>query len=111
MLCLSRRIRVIAAVLGCAPMLGCAMDMTSTLVEPGKYEFYNCDQLALQIPGMKKRKADLQSLANRASRGIGGSAIAAVTYQPEISSIDASLRQIEQEQRTKQCDTSGKSPT
>ena len=62
---------VLAAGLGACAMAD-SDSLSALMVAPGKYDFYKCDQLALQGTERAKRAQELKALMDRSAQGPGG---------------------------------------
>ena len=79
---------------------GTAIESPMTVfADPGKYEWYSCDQLIPQRKLWESKEKDLKLLMEKAKQGTGGSAISVVAYQgdyvnarEELQVIDATAR-------------------
>jgi hypothetical protein len=67
---------------------------TSAFVAPGKYEYYNCDQLADAGRKMSSREQELVELIVRAGQGPAGEFIGAVSYRTDLMQARGDLKQI-----------------
>ena len=63
---------------GCSPA---AMGPTTFLADPGKYDYYNCEQLGEQRKIAADRELELKLLMDKAERGPGGAAVNVIAYQ------------------------------
>jgi hypothetical protein len=61
---------------------GTAIESPFTVfADPGKYEWYSCDQLVPQRKLWESKEKDLKLLMEKAKQSTGGSAISVVAYQ------------------------------
>jgi hypothetical protein len=61
---------------------GTAIESPLTVfADPGKYEWYSCDQLVPQRKLWESKEKQLKLLMEKASQSTGGSAISVVAYQ------------------------------
>src|SRR5262249_30821447 len=81
-----------------------ALDSQFTLfADPGKYEFFNCDQLAAQRTSQKQREQELKSLMDKAERSTGSAFVNVIAYQTEYVEARENLKLIEATARAKKC--------
>jgi hypothetical protein len=103
---------LMAAVLAALMLVGCAGSndqMASLLVTPGKYQLFNCAQLAEAYKGMSMHAQELKGLMAKAQTGAGGQVVDAAVYQPDYLVARGELNELRREARAKNCDLS--SPT
>ena len=91
---------VLAAMLG-----GCGMsdDMALSMVDRGKYAFYNCDQLALQAREKARREQELRDAMTRAASGPGGELVNSIAYRSEYLTVKGELEELQITAREKKC--------
>ena len=97
------------AVLLCAALGGCAGGMQSIYtndfwVQPGKYDFLKCPDLATQSVGLSQNEQRLMSLMERAKQDAAGSIINVAVYQAQLDQTRASLEAVQRTAREKGCD-------
>ena len=76
---------------------GCGMvgeGSTNAVIEPGKYQYYNCDQLAERAQFLRNREQELSELMQRAAQSPSGQVIGAVSYRTEFVQTRGYLKQI-----------------
>src|SRR6516225_6487473 len=73
--------------------------------DPGKYEFYSCEQLLPQRTLYEKREQQLKLLMDKARQAMGGAAISVVAYQTEYAATEDELKVIDATARLKKCST------
>ena len=76
---------------------------TNSVIDPGRYEFHNCDQLAAQSQGLQAREHELVALMQQAAQSPGGEVIGAVAYRTELVQIRGYLKQIAGYSEKKNC--------
>lgn len=98
---------ILAAGIIAAGLGGCSNIevLSSVVVAPGKFEFYNCEQLAVRGRGTAARERELKVLMDKASEGAGGAIVNAVAYQGEYLIAKGELDQLEAAAIEKKCDT------
>jgi hypothetical protein len=90
------------------PMLlaacGTAIESPFTVfADPGKYEWYSCDQLVPQRKLWESKEKDLKLLMKKAKQSTGGSAISVVAYQGDYVNAREELQVIDATARAKKC--------
>ena len=104
------RITPFVALILPALLAACASELQNPLTggffaDPGKYEYYSCEQLVPQRAYHEKREQELKLLMDKARRGTGGAAISVVAYQGEYTATQEELRVIDATARLKKCST------
>ena len=106
---LSRRSHVparpflIVALMLAALLPGCGSNPEMALVDPGKYQFYDCAQLARDKKRLSEHAEELRALQQKAARDPSGAFIARVSYEPDYLSTVGNLRLIEAKAQEKNC--------
>jgi hypothetical protein len=77
----------------------------TVFADPGRYEFHNCEQLAEQRRGGKKREQELKQLMDRAERSTGGAFVNVIAYKGDYVAVTEELKVIEGTMRVKKCST------
>jgi len=93
-----------------ALLAACASELQNPLMggffaDPGKYEFYSCEQLLPQRTFYQNREQQLKLLMDKARQGTGGAAISVVAYQGEYTAVQDELKVIDATARLKKCST------
>jgi hypothetical protein len=91
----------------CLLLSGCSSGGEGMLIlgAPGKYQYYNCEQLAaVRVSGVAREK-ELRELIERAERGPGGVVAGALAYRTDYVAVSEDLRVLEAEARSKNCAT------
>ena len=91
-----------------SPMLlaacGTAIESPLTVfADPGKYEWYSCDQLVPQRKLWESKEKQLKLLMEKAKQSTGGSAISVVAYQGDYVNAREELQIIDATARAKKC--------
>src|ERR687888_1567615 len=73
--------------------------------DPGKYEFHNCEQLAVQRVAAKTREEELKRLMNRAEQSTGGTLVNVLAYKGDYVAVTEELKVIDMTLRVKKCPT------
>jgi hypothetical protein len=100
----------LAALLLCVALGGCAGGVQNVYtsdfwVEPGKYEFLKCPDLARQSVGLSETEKKLMSLMERANQEVAGPIINVAVYQAQLDQTRASLELVQRTAREKGCDS------
>lgn len=93
-------------------LAGCSTVMDTVgdpFVQPGKFNFLRCQELAQQIASFEARSKELHELMDKADAGVGGSAVNMFVYGPDRREVDAALRLLHKTAAEKRCDD-GKEP-
>ena len=104
------RITPFVALIFPALLAACASELQNPLTggffaDPGKYEFYSCEQLLPQRTFYEKREQQLKLLMDKARQATGGAAINVVAYQGEYTATQDELKVIDATARLKKCST------
>jgi hypothetical protein len=102
--------RLLARVLPLALLLallgGCASLTESSFTvfaDPGKYTYYNCEQIAINIKNWNIRESELRLLMGKAEQSTGGSMVNALAYQSDYATAAEELKVLEKTARSKNC--------
>jgi hypothetical protein len=79
-------------------------DRSRSLADPGKYQFYNCEQLAGQRTYWTNRELELKLLMDKADQGTGGAVVNVIAYQADYVTAREELKVIDATARAKNCD-------
>jgi hypothetical protein len=93
--------------LGVLALAGCSTVMDTVgepFVQPGKYNFLRCQEIAQQITNFEARSKELHELTDKANSGSGGPAVNMFVYGPDLREVDASLRALRKASGEKRCD-------
>jgi hypothetical protein len=92
-------------VLAACALAGCTTTdgLDSTLVDPSKYEGYNCKELVNQLQGLDKRQKDLRNLIDRAGESTSGVVIGALTYRTDYEMVIADRKVLQRTMAEKKC--------
>jgi hypothetical protein len=84
----------------------CAMPADNpftAFADPGKYQFYNCEQLAGMRVFWRGREQELKMLMDKAEKGTGGAIVNVLAYRGDHVGAMEELRVIEATARIKKC--------
>lgn len=98
---LPTRPSIIAVLLAAALPLGCGGGIEMALVNPDKYQFHSCAQLAREMDTLRTRSQELRALYERASRD--STLIARAAYEPDYLSTIGNMQLIETAARESRC--------
>lgn len=97
---------------GCAgfALAGCAggvdsVSSTSFWVQPGKYDFLKCPDLAKQSMAESTREKELVSLMERANQSSAGPVVNFMVYDADLKQVRANLALLQKTSREKGCDS------
>lgn len=92
-------------VLAASALAGCSTTdgLDSMLVDPSRYEGYNCKDLAGQLQSLDKREKDLRNLIDRADESTSGVVIGALTYRTDYQTVLADKKVLQRTMAEKKC--------
>jgi hypothetical protein len=87
-------------------LAGCALDEGpgQLAVDPGRYEFYHCNDLAARMKTLQSRENDLRSLMAKASEGGGGTVIGALSYRADYEAVLSEEKMLQRTAAVKKCE-------
>jgi hypothetical protein len=98
--------------LACAALAGCSSisgDSPMTVfADPGKYQYFTCEQLAAQRKSWQLREQELRQLMDKAEQSTGGAVVSVLAYKADYVSATEELKVVESAARAKNCDTPDK---
>ena len=100
------RTRLGAAMLLAATLGGCAGVMETVgdpYVDPGKFRFLRCPDIAARQDTAEARHKELLALMERSGAGVGGGAVNTFVYGPDMNNVEAELRALRQTAAEKNC--------
>ena len=80
-------------------------EMSDSLVRPGRYSYYSCEQIGLAGTDRSKRERELRELMDRAGRGPGGEVAIALAYRTEYLTVQGELKELDAAATEKKCGT------
>jgi hypothetical protein len=98
---------VLGAILAGAMLVACSTGSDtsfSIFVDPAKYDYYTCQQLAADLKGLVKRRQELKSLMDRADQSTGGAAVGFLAYKADYVATGEDLDLLQSTVRSKKCD-------
>jgi hypothetical protein len=104
------RIPRFVALIFSALLGGCASEISNPLmggafVDPGKYEFYSCEQIAFNRKVVVDKLQNLKLLMDKAEKGTGGAMISVIAYKGDYIAAQDELKVIDTTARDKKCKT------
>jgi hypothetical protein len=91
-----------------ALLAGCASTADNPLtlfVDPGKYQYHSCEQIAAQQKSWSNRQSDLKSLMDKADQSAGGAVVNVLAYKADYVAAGEELKVLESTARAKNCTT------
>jgi hypothetical protein len=79
-------------------------NMFTVFADPGKYQYYSCDQIAGQRKTWALKEQELRQLMNKADQSAGGSVVNALAYKSDYVAASEELKVLEATARSKNCD-------
>jgi len=74
-------------------------------VQPGKYQFLKCPDLAQRSVAGSNREKELVGLMERANQGTAGPVVNAMVYSADLQQVRADLQELHATMREKGCDS------
>jgi hypothetical protein len=104
------RILPFVALMFSALLAACASEISNPLmggafVDPGKYEFHSCEQIATNRKKVEARVQELKLLMDKAEKGAGGAVVTVIAYKGEYVAANDELKVIDATARDKKCKT------
>ena len=79
----------------------------TVFADPGKYEYYSCDQINAQRKNWSTREQELRELMNKAEQDTGGAIVNVLAYKADHVAASEELKVLEATARSKNCETPG----
>jgi hypothetical protein len=101
---------VLVGIVLCAVLSACSSTSDtsySLFVDPGKYQYYNCAQIAGEMKNWSNREKELQALMDRAEQSAGGAAVGLIAYKAEFVAAQEELELLHSTARSKKCEQDG----
>ena len=76
----------------------------SLFVEPGKYQYHTCVQIAVEMKKWSGRERELKALMDRADQSAGGAAVGLIAYKAEYVAAGEELELLQSTARSKKCE-------
>ena len=84
-------------------LASCSDDPGAIWVDPGKFSFYKCDDLARRWKELATREKDLRSLIDRANETSTGAVIGSMAYRSDYEAVLSEEKQLQREASEKKC--------
>jgi hypothetical protein len=99
------RAAILAPLVLCLVLAGCSHGGEGMLflIDPGKYQYHSCEQLATTTKGVAARQQELATLIERAEQGTAGAIVGTIAYKSEYTAVGQDLKLLEATARTKNC--------
>jgi hypothetical protein len=75
----------------------------TVFADPGKYQFYSCEQVAGDLKYWLQREQELKQLMDRADQGAGGAAVGLIAYKADYVAAGEELDLLHAAAREKKC--------
>ena len=99
--------RAVAGIALAGAMLAACSSSSETSVslfaEPGKYQYYNCAQIATAMKTYSARQQELKTLMDRADQSAGGAAVGFIAYKAEYVAVNEELESLHAAAHSKSC--------
>jgi len=76
----------------------------TVFADPGKYQYFSCDQITGQRKAWALKEQELRQLMNKADQSAGGSVVNALAYKSDYVAASEELKVLEATARSKNCD-------
>jgi hypothetical protein len=76
----------------------------SLFVEPGKYQYHNCVQIAAEMSRWSTRAQELKALMDKADQSAGGAAVGFIAYKAEFVEAGEEVGMLQSAARAKNCE-------
>jgi hypothetical protein len=103
---------LVMASVGCGALAlaGCSMGFSGDhtggfFVQPGKYQFLKCPDLAQRSVAASNREKELVSLMERANQDAVGPVVNLMVYSADLQQVRADLAELQVASREKGCDS------
>ena len=94
------------ALLAGALLAGCSSvsdNVFTVFADPGKYQYYSCDQIAGQMKHWSTREQELRALMDKSEQGTGGAVVNVLAYRADYVAATEELKVLETTARGKNC--------
>ena len=79
------------------------MGPVTMFADPGKYEFFSCEQLGTQRKQWAERELELKLLMDKADQGAAGAVVNVIAYQSDHFAAREELKVIDATWSAKKC--------
>ena len=87
-------------------LAACALDEGpgQFAVDPGRYQFYHCNDLETRWKALQSRESELRSLMAKAGEGGGGAVIGTLAYRADYEAVLSEEKLLQRTAAEKKCD-------
>jgi hypothetical protein len=76
----------------------------TVFVDPGKYQYYTCEQIAAYRKVWSTKEQELQMLMDKADQGAGGAVVNVLAYKADHVAASEELKVLDVAARAKNCE-------
>jgi hypothetical protein len=101
------RIAILTGIVLSGLLFGCSLGSDSNFTlfaDPGKYQYYSCDQIAAEMKTWANREKELKSLMDRAEESAGGTAVGLIAYKADYVAAGEEVDLLKATAHNKNCD-------
>jgi hypothetical protein len=97
--------RAAAMMLAAGVLAACSTGGTTFTIfaDPGKYDYYSCEQISAQIKTWTDREQELRALMKKAEQGAGGAVVNLLAYRTDHVAATEELKVLGAAARNKNC--------
>jgi hypothetical protein len=98
----------LCALLAGALLAGCSAagdNPFTVFADPGKYEYYSCEQITAQRKHWSSREQELRTLMTKSEQDTGGVIVNVLAYKADHVAASEELKVLEATARSKNCET------
>jgi hypothetical protein len=102
----SLRRSALGSIVAAGALAGCVADQGpgQIAVDPGRYEFYHCNDLASQLKILQAREAELRMLMAKAGESGGGVVVGALAYRSDYETVLSQEKLLQRTAAEKKCE-------
>ena len=78
----------------------------TVLADPGKYQYYTCEQITANRKVWAAREQELKLLMDKADQGVGGAVVNVLAYRADYVAAGEELKVLDVAARAKNCENS-----
>jgi hypothetical protein len=93
---------IACALAACSSMGGNTM---TVFVDPGKYDYFSCEQIAANRKVWSAKEQELQTLMDKADQGAGGAIVNVLAYKADRVAASEEVKVLDIAARAKNCET------
>jgi hypothetical protein len=76
----------------------------TVFVDPGKYQYYSCEQIAANRKHWSTKEQELQALMDKAEQGAGGAIVNVLAYKSDHIAASEEVKVLDVAARAKNCE-------